>query len=569
MLSMYGRVGRKSFSYRVFQLTLVALIAIQTWVSPGRAFAQETDSALEAAPRAPHLEEAHSFFNGSARYRYPVAIPAGTAGMVPSVSLRYVSHRRWSQTGYGWSLSGVDEISRSSKCGVPQLDERDAFVWRSAELVADADGIYHTEKESFARIERLGEGRASSWLVTLPSGVKYRYGATENSRMMTHENPDVVHRWALNKVEDPNGNYYTVEYLHDDSSAAYYPQTITYTFNEAAPLPAYRTVQFAWEARPDVRTSYAEGTRVTTALRLASVESRVDGALHSRHELSYTLGTGGKSLLASIRVVGSDDASALPPTRFRYSQGKQRFGEVRSYGDGLGMYISTASNGASKMLIDINGDGLTDEVARSALRRRSRVPRPFEIRLGTIEGGFAPVIEWEEVTDSPGVTQTSSHKQALYSTKLMMDMDGDGRPDIIERMPRGREPGNYQVYLNTGAGFAPAADWGPGEARYVMDTDGRANTTKMLMDINGDGLPDELYRPYQPAVGGRRGRRSARPEVIYNLQVRLNTGSGFGEPQDWGPMQGLYLKEQYRDAHTIHELVDINGDAVTGTTGTT
>ena len=538
--------------------TWVAIAGSSVALWSGVSIAEDQTPETRSAKVEPQLEQAHSFFNGSARYRYPIELPAGTAGMVPTVALAYASQTKWSNIGYGWSLSGVDAISRSAKCGVPTLSEGDTFVWRGEELVQDTGGWFHTAKESFARIERVGDGVGSSWLVTTPNGMKYRYGATENSRVLVHEDAEVVHRWALDRVEDSNGNYYTVEYLHDDSSAAYYPQTITYTFNDAAPLSAYRTVHFAWQLRPDVRSSYSEGTRQTTALRLASVESRVDGALYSRHELDYERGTGGKSLLASIRVVGSDDVTALQPTRFRYARGKQRFGDVISYGDGLGKYIST---GVDKMLVDINGDGLTDEVARSS-SRRSRVPRPFEIRLGTIEGGFAPVIEWEGGTDSPGVTQTRSHKQALYSTKLMMDMDGDGRPDIIERMPRGREPGHYQVYLNTGTGFAPAADWGPGEARYVMDTDGRAHTTKLLMDINGDGLPDELYRPYQPRVSGRPGRRSARPEAIYNLQVRLNTGSGFGEAQDWGTMQGLYLKEQDRVGHTIHDLVDINGDGL-------
>ena len=523
---------------------------------PSAAFGEE-EAPADAPTGAPQLEESQSFFNGSARYQYPIAVPPGTAGMTPSISLAYTSHNRWSNTGYGWTLSGLDEISRSTKCGVPSLDNGDAFVWRGQELVQDANGAYHTAKEGFARIERLSD----SWLVTLPSGVKYHYGATDNARIMTYENADVVHRWALNKVEDPNGNYYTIEYVHDDASAAYYPQTITYTMNDAAALSAYRTVHFAWEARPDERTAYAEGTRVTTAQRLASIEMRVDGVLHSRHELDYVLGAGGKSLLSTIRVVGSDNATTLSPTRFRYSKGKQRFGDVQSYGDGLGMYISTSYHGAGKLLVDINGDGLVDEVARSALNNRG-VARPFEIRLGTIEGGFAEAIEWDEATESPAITRTVSHKQHLYSSKLLMDMDGDGRPDIIERAPVRREPSNYQVYLNTGTGFAPAADWGPGEAQYVMDTDGRANTTKLLMDINGDGLPDELYRPYQKESLGDRRAPAPRPEIVYNLQVRLNTGAGFGDPQDWGTMQGLYLRERQDDVYTVHELVDINGDGL-------
>ena len=459
-------------------------------------------------------------------------------------------------------VSGLDAISRSTTCGVPTLDDTDTFVWQGQDLIQDSDGLFHTEKESFARIQKHGEGTASHWLVTTPDGVSYRYGATDNSRILSFEDPSIVHRWALDRVQDTNGNYYTVEYLRDTDSATYYPKTITYTFNDAAPLQAYRTVEFTWQPRPDVRTVYSESTRQTTSLRLATIETKVDDNLVARHQLGYTLGAGGKSLLTSIQLFGSDATTTLPATSFRYAQGKRGFADAISYGMGHGMYISTGSRGAGKMIIDINGDGLADEVVRAERRPRGGAGLPFEIRLGQIEGGFADPIEWDEATESPGVTYTYSHKQALYSSKLLMDMDGDGRPDIIERKPgRQREPGNYQVYLNTGNGFAPAQDWGPGEARYVMDTAGRAYTTKLLMDINGDGLPDELYRPYQGRVTAGR-RRTARPEIIYNLQVRLNTGSGFGEPQDWGSMQGHYLKERYRDTYTTHELVDINGDGL-------
>ena len=508
------------------------------------------------------LEESQSFFNGSARYRYPIVVAPGTGGLAPSIALSYASQTKWSSVGFGWSLSGLDAIKRSSKCGVPTLDDRDAFTWRGQTLVADAQGVYHTEKEGFARVERVGEGALSSWVVTKSDGMKYHYGTSDNSRVMTHESADIVHRWALDRVEDANGNYYTVSYVHDDNSAAYYPQTITYTYNDRGSLSAYRTVEFTWQSRPDVRTSYSEGTRRTLSQRLAHIDTKVDGVLDKRHVLTYTLGAGGKSLLSAIRVVGSDSEMSLPPTTFRYAGDKREFGEEISYGGGMGYFMSESYNGATKMLIDINGDGLTDEVGR--LNRLPRGVRsvPFQIRLHN-GAGFDEPIEWEGATDSLAVTTVHSHKQALYAIKLMMDMDGDGRPDIVERnINRSREPGNYMVYLNTGAGFAPAADWGPGEARFVMDTDGRAFTTKLLMDINGDGLPDELYRPYQPKVTARPGRRKARPEIIYNLQVRLNTGSGFGEAQDWGTMQGKYLKDKDHRGNTYHELIDINGDGL-------
>ena len=548
----------------------VRVICILT-LGTSLAYAQDADTDGDqgseeihgrAVSTQPKLEQTESFFNGSARYRYPIEVAPGTGGLAPSIALSYASQSTWSDVGYGWLLSGLDAIKRSSKCGVPTLDDRDAFTWRRQILVVDAQGTYHTEKEGFARIERAGEGASSSWLVTLPDGMKYHYGTTDNSRVMTHESANVVHRWALDRVEDANGNYYTVSYVHDENSAAYYPQTITYTYNDRGSLSAYRTVEFTWQSRPDVRTSYSEGTRRTLSQRLAQIDTKVDGALDKRYVLTYTLGAGGKSLLSAIRVVGSDSEMSLPPTTFRYTGDKREFGEELSYGDGMGYFMSESYNGATKMLIDINGDGLVDEVGRPNRLPRGATAVPFQIRLhnGT---GFDEAIEWEGATDSLAVTTVHSHKQALYAIKLMMDMDGDGRPDLVERNPtlNRQDPGNYMVYLNTGAGFAPAADWGPGEARYVMDTDGRAYTTKLLMDINGDGLPDELYRPYQSRVYPGR-RRTARPEIVYNLQVRLNTGSGFGEPQDWGTMQGKYLKDKDHYGNTYHELIDINGDGL-------
>ena len=542
------------------QALILLLLPSSALAQQAEAEPSEESAAHQSNAGAPHIAESQSFFNGSANYNYPIAVPGGTAGMQPSIGLSYGSQSKWSQTGYGWSLSGLDAIRRSTKCGVPTLDDTDTFVWQGEDLVEDTNGVFHTKKETFARIQKLGEGATSHWLVTTPDGVSYRYGATENSRILSFEDPSIVHRWALDRVQDPNGNYYAIEYLRDTDSATYYPKTITYTFNDTAPLQAYRTVEFAWQPRPDIRTIYAESTRQTTNLRLASIASKIDGKLVARHQLHYTLSAGGKSLLTSIQLFGSDGVTSMPATTFRYSEGQRKFGPPVEYGDGQGMYLSTSNRGDTKMHIDINGDGLSDEVSRDG-GPRSGTTHPFKIRLGT-GSGFQDPIEWPEATKSMGITHRLSHKQALYAQKELRDMNGDGLPDIIERVDGpDRALGNYMVYLNTGSGFATAQDWGTGEARYVMDTQGRDNTIKMLMDINGDGLPDELYRPYQSVSHGGGRSPTQRPEIIYNLQVRLNTGSGFGLPQDWGTMQGLYLKRTQKHL-TIHELIDINGDGL-------
>ena len=55
--------------------------------------------------------------------------------------------------------------------------------------------------------------------------------------------------WALSKVEDVHGNYYTIEYAEDRTNGDYYPWQVTYTKNNVAPLAHTTFIRFAYETR--------------------------------------------------------------------------------------------------------------------------------------------------------------------------------------------------------------------------------------------------------------------------------------------------------------------------------
>ena len=103
---------------------------------------------------------------GAAIYTIPIAIPPGIASMEPKLSLTYNSQGGNGHLGVGWSLQGLSAITRCSqtiaqdnfRSGV-KYDKDDRFCLDGQRLVmstganyGDANSVYRTEKESFARV---------------------------------------------------------------------------------------------------------------------------------------------------------------------------------------------------------------------------------------------------------------------------------------------------------------------------------------------------------------------------------------------------------------------------------
>ena len=102
--------------------------------------------------------------SGSASYNIPIALPPGTAGMQPSLSLDYNSQGGNGLLGVGWSLNGLSTISRCPQTqaqdgvrGSVNYDNNDRYCMEGQRLIAisgayGASGTeYRTEIESYNR----------------------------------------------------------------------------------------------------------------------------------------------------------------------------------------------------------------------------------------------------------------------------------------------------------------------------------------------------------------------------------------------------------------------------------
>jgi hypothetical protein len=125
---------------------------------------------------------------GAARYTIPIAVPPGTAGMAPSLSLAYNSQAGNGLVGMGFSLEGLAAIGRCPRTiatdgvrGSVNYDANDRFCLDGQRLIAisgtyGANGAeYRTEIESFTKVisrarpaqappgSRCGPNPASGW----------------------------------------------------------------------------------------------------------------------------------------------------------------------------------------------------------------------------------------------------------------------------------------------------------------------------------------------------------------------------------------------------------------------
>ena len=111
--------------------------------------------------------EGHFFVggDGSANYSIPIAVPPGTNGVKPNLSLNYSSHQDNGLIGKGWNLSSLSAISRCSQTlaqdgkihGV-DYTSNDRFCLDGSRLMLTQgtyganNSVYHQEIENWTQV---------------------------------------------------------------------------------------------------------------------------------------------------------------------------------------------------------------------------------------------------------------------------------------------------------------------------------------------------------------------------------------------------------------------------------
>ena len=392
---------------------------------------------------------------------YPVKFTAapGRVGFQPELSLNYNGGNANGPWGMGWKLS-VPSIQRRTEDGLPTYDDaRDTFIYSSGEkLVRLTNGDYRFENESsFMRFRRIEDMSAPNgtpnnvyWEAHSPDGIRYLFGATDNSRVA---NVNGTFRWELARVVDTHGNEMRYSYLHDGGYA--YPHEVRYNFgqdakghstssgaadNPSAPSGAadnnvYNAVVFNYEPRPDTYTDRRSGAPIRVGLRGTNIEMWALGKLVRAYNFAYEpeRSTGTYSLLTNVTQVGDDGASTLPPHTFTYTQFDPAAHQVVPMQNVPPVVLTNPDAD----LVDINADGLPDLVHTPEDGHHR-----FYLNLGHARWATEPIIP----DNSPAERLSNPNVR-------MADMNGDGRVDLLVKASG---TGNTPLYYYRNQ---PGADW--------------------------------------------------------------------------------------------------------------
>jgi hypothetical protein len=342
-----------------------------------------------------------SSFTGAASYSYAIDVPAGPAGIKPSVELSYSSaatdgdggkrvKQQASWVGKGWSL----EMGAINRNKLPNGDATYSLsmggqsytLTRGDPLPGSPYSANHligwdwtTTDDAFVRVRATTD---DSWAAWTKDGTRYDFTTTAKWGWGTSGQPSIeTYKWLLTSVTDTHGNTINYSYTRRQTSGAFgavdvdiWPSTISWAGGKyrVTFVTTARTVDTQYEGAPNQYPNSTAAPHETQQLNTITVESNPAGSwqLIRQYNLGYAtsaatmllsdalIGTGcpsgqtkcgdanyPKLTLKTIQRVGNNGTSALPATTFGYGAFSAPYANGRSWAGGSWNRLTTIDNG--------------------------------------------------------------------------------------------------------------------------------------------------------------------------------------------------------------------------------
>ncbi len=545
---------------RVFGVIVFAALA-----ALGTALGTRFFSSRQYAPSSPVGDIGGSFAvdsSGTASYSVPIQVPPGTDGVAPGLTVSYFHTAQNGYLGIGWNLRGISAITRCAatfaldgfRAGV-SFGQSDRFCMDGERLILvagtyGADGsVYRTEQDTRTVYTASGACGAGpcSFTALSSAGDTLTFGVTAGltgSRIPAQGRTDsAVRVWSVDRFTDLNGNAVTFSYFQNTSSGEYYPARIDYTSNASAGLAASRSITFNYTSasREDGIQSYLAGSKISVTRLMTGLTSKVDGNVALNYVFGYeTAPITGNSRLKSITKCDAGGV-CLPATTIAYTSATGAFFDTGKKLPGPLYVIIGGVSYPSGLLLDFDGDGILDYCHATEFVGSTR-SLDLTLYRGQPDGSF---VSAGYSLPGPVFRATAAEVVRFGSAQ---DVNGDGILDYVKAIQNNDSgESDLSVYLGTAAGFTKDPSYQLPGPLFIQNNH-TIFATGILLDMNGDGLPDYSRATFNSTSGQ------------YILKIFKGTGSGFADTGKTLPGALYALTSSASVQWGV--LQDMNGDGI-------
>ncbi|WP_027879247.1 SpvB/TcaC N-terminal domain-containing protein [Mesoflavibacter zeaxanthinifaciens] len=518
-------------------------------------YADPSAGVVSIAPPSPNS-------NGNVSTSFPIKLPTGRNGMMPSLGINYNSEAGNGWMGVGWNLQ-LPAITLDTRWGTPRFESsKESEIYQmngetmvmkvgseytnphrhQADIPRSSNRIFYLRNEgSYLKIVRQGSNPSNyKWEVTDKYGNKSFYGTVSNTviRDASISSGNITH-WALYKTQDPYGNYVIYEYdkgiantneTNGVTAQYFYPKTIKYTLKGSS-NPNYYQVDF-------LRKDYSLGTGGSVNRTDVTLSAR-NGVMMAEHEL-----------LTEIKVSYYDgQTNAIRGYRFDYVESafkKMQLNKISEYDTEGNLFYSNTMEyydeiGTNPLVnnISVTWNGTSDTVGSPLLDMApSGTPVPTGSALGTsTTSGFSAGLRtgagigWQSTSVNNTLGGSYNYSQAKEKTRIsFLDINGDGLPDKVYKPNSGGLKYLPNLgYVDGQGSFGSALSVGWNE---LDETKSKTNTTGVDANLFGVVGAGKSWSTTRTATDGyfTDFNGDGLPDIINNGSVRFNTTYAWETP---------------------------------------
>jgi len=524
---------------------------------------------------------------GDASVNYPIRVPAGLGGLQPSLSIGYSSTGGNSWMGDGWNINGLSSITLDTRWGTPVFNEEKETELYSLDgemLVYPNEYLPHrhndvnenntaitTDKQNrsdytnpndgtkkqfylrknhdFTLIERIGTAPSNyTWKVTSTDGTKRYYGGSSDS--MLSGSGGIVH-WGLRMVEDAHGNKMEFTYYNEFASGAFFQiKKIEYGKNKDYSVNFNKETSIT---RQDININAKQGVPRSEVFLLKNIEVKYKTELIRTYKMDYINGEFYKTLLKRIYIVPNNPCSTTLAKAAQENKEPEDSKASTSKAPIRGMDDGTGGNGGGPGGIEPTCNEISDSYT-------------FDYYNDVKDGSGSVKIFGPDTA----INFQNAYNDEPYSNFVTSLI----KPSKI----------NGNISTETGLNIRIAAGlnfYTPSSAAYghlmfgfpFGSSTAKARNAQQLIDFNGDGIQDMIYRNPSRGLLLRSGKLDDQGKLSFSESKPIEnyTGGDFSytetktKNRGWDMGAIIYSKSETNSTtqgSTKTYLIDANSDGL-------